>query len=173
MNWTLVVTKPARRDLERLPDRDRERILKALHDLQGDPFTGESNIFSSRVAETERQLPHLLRPLDREASSRSHCHQTENDHHVLSADPLHLVKCDLIARPVVELGRPRRLVRRDRLRILQSCRRGDAASRGEPLISIRELFNPCLPSLAGHRPTRPERYVVFTYHFLARRFPAN
>lgn len=41
MNWTLVVTKPAQRDLERLPDRGRQRLLDALDALQADPFTGD------------------------------------------------------------------------------------------------------------------------------------
>ena len=34
------------------------------------------------------------------------------------ANPLHLIKRDLIARPIIELRRPRRLVRGDQLRIL-------------------------------------------------------
>ena len=41
MTWTLVVTKPARRDLERLPERDRKRILQTLDALQTDPFSGD------------------------------------------------------------------------------------------------------------------------------------
>ncbi|MGA2181494.1 MAG: type II toxin-antitoxin system RelE/ParE family toxin [Bryobacteraceae bacterium] len=41
MNWTLVVTKPARRSLARLPNPDRERILHALDALQADPFSGD------------------------------------------------------------------------------------------------------------------------------------
>jgi mRNA-degrading endonuclease RelE of RelBE toxin-antitoxin system len=41
MNWTLVVTNPARKDLEKLPDRDRKRILRALDALQADPFSGD------------------------------------------------------------------------------------------------------------------------------------
>jgi mRNA-degrading endonuclease RelE of RelBE toxin-antitoxin system len=42
MTWTLVVTKPARRDLERLPERDRKRILQTLDALQTDPFSGDA-----------------------------------------------------------------------------------------------------------------------------------
>lgn len=41
MNWTLIVTKPARRSLARLPDHDQERILRALDALQADPFSGD------------------------------------------------------------------------------------------------------------------------------------
>ena len=40
-NWTLVVASPARRDLGKLPDRDRKRILQALDALQADPFSGD------------------------------------------------------------------------------------------------------------------------------------
>ncbi len=39
MNWTLLVTKPAQRDLERLSSRDRDRVVSALEALQTDPFS--------------------------------------------------------------------------------------------------------------------------------------
>ncbi len=41
MNWTLVVSKPARKGLARLPDGDRERIVRALDALAADPFSGD------------------------------------------------------------------------------------------------------------------------------------
>ena len=41
MNWKLVVANPARKDLGRLPERDRQRILRALDALQADPFSGD------------------------------------------------------------------------------------------------------------------------------------
>jgi len=41
MNWTLVVANPARKDLGKIPDRDRQRILRALDALQADPFSGD------------------------------------------------------------------------------------------------------------------------------------
>ena len=41
MNWTLLVTKPAKKDLEKLPDRDQVRIERALDALQSDPFSGD------------------------------------------------------------------------------------------------------------------------------------
>lgn len=41
MNWTLLVTKPARKDLEKLPSRDQLRILDALDGMEADPFSGD------------------------------------------------------------------------------------------------------------------------------------
>jgi mRNA-degrading endonuclease RelE of RelBE toxin-antitoxin system len=41
MNWILVVANPARKDLGKIPDRDRQRILRALDALQADPFSGD------------------------------------------------------------------------------------------------------------------------------------
>lgn len=41
MNWTLLVTKPARKDLARLPRQDQVRIERALDAMQRDPFSGD------------------------------------------------------------------------------------------------------------------------------------
>jgi mRNA-degrading endonuclease RelE of RelBE toxin-antitoxin system len=41
MNWTLLVAKPAQKDLEKLPSRDQARIEQALDALQIDPFGGD------------------------------------------------------------------------------------------------------------------------------------
>jgi mRNA interferase RelE/StbE len=41
MNWTLLVSKPAQKDLERFPSRDQVRIESALDALQDDPFSGD------------------------------------------------------------------------------------------------------------------------------------
>ena len=41
MHWTLLVAKPAKKDLEKLPDREQVRIEHALDSLQRDPFTGD------------------------------------------------------------------------------------------------------------------------------------
>jgi hypothetical protein len=38
---------------------------------------------------------------------------------VLNHDPLHLVECDFIARPIVKLRGPRRFMRRDRSRVFE------------------------------------------------------
>jgi mRNA-degrading endonuclease RelE of RelBE toxin-antitoxin system len=41
MNWTLLVTKPARKGLEKSPNKDQIRIEQALDLLQSDPFSGD------------------------------------------------------------------------------------------------------------------------------------
>jgi mRNA-degrading endonuclease RelE of RelBE toxin-antitoxin system len=41
MHWTLLVAKPAKKDLEKIPDRDQVRIEHALESLQRDPFSGD------------------------------------------------------------------------------------------------------------------------------------
>jgi mRNA interferase RelE/StbE len=41
MTWQLLVTKPARKELEKLPTRDRVRITQALTLLEDDPFRGD------------------------------------------------------------------------------------------------------------------------------------
>jgi mRNA-degrading endonuclease RelE of RelBE toxin-antitoxin system len=41
MNWTLLVTKPARKALEKLPNSDQLRIEHALDELENNPFSGD------------------------------------------------------------------------------------------------------------------------------------
>ncbi len=41
MNWNLLVTKPSRKELERLPDRQQLRIVRALQAMETDPFDGD------------------------------------------------------------------------------------------------------------------------------------
>jgi mRNA-degrading endonuclease RelE of RelBE toxin-antitoxin system len=41
VNWTLLVTKPARKELEKLPDKDQRRIQQALDQLEDNPFSGD------------------------------------------------------------------------------------------------------------------------------------
>lgn len=41
MNWTLLVTNPARKELAKLPSKDQFRIERALDALQRDPFSGD------------------------------------------------------------------------------------------------------------------------------------
>ena len=41
MNWRVQVADRARRELERLPRRDGERILRALASMEADPFGGD------------------------------------------------------------------------------------------------------------------------------------
>lgn len=41
MNWILLVTNPARKDLAKLPRQDQVRIERALDALRRDPFSGD------------------------------------------------------------------------------------------------------------------------------------
>jgi len=41
MSWRVQLADRARRELERLPRRDRQRILGALASMQQDPFSGD------------------------------------------------------------------------------------------------------------------------------------
>jgi len=41
MNWTLLVTRPAKRELEKLPNRDQLRLESALDSMEADPFSGD------------------------------------------------------------------------------------------------------------------------------------
>jgi mRNA-degrading endonuclease RelE of RelBE toxin-antitoxin system len=41
MNWNLLVTKNAQKELAKLPDRDQQRIEAALDEMAVDPFRGD------------------------------------------------------------------------------------------------------------------------------------
>jgi mRNA-degrading endonuclease RelE of RelBE toxin-antitoxin system len=41
MTWTVIVAKPARKQLARFPAKDRTRIEAALKAMAGDPFSGD------------------------------------------------------------------------------------------------------------------------------------
>jgi mRNA-degrading endonuclease RelE of RelBE toxin-antitoxin system len=41
MNWNLLVTKNAGKELARLPSRDQQRIEAALDEIEADPFSGD------------------------------------------------------------------------------------------------------------------------------------
>jgi mRNA-degrading endonuclease RelE of RelBE toxin-antitoxin system len=41
MNWNLLVTKSARKELARLPSRDQQRIAAALDEIATKPFSGD------------------------------------------------------------------------------------------------------------------------------------
>ena len=41
MNWNLLVAGPARKQLQKLPTRDRGRVKHALLAMQDDPFGGD------------------------------------------------------------------------------------------------------------------------------------
>jgi len=40
MNWQLLVTKSAKKELAKLPNQDQVRLERALDALQNDPFSG-------------------------------------------------------------------------------------------------------------------------------------
>jgi mRNA-degrading endonuclease RelE of RelBE toxin-antitoxin system len=41
MNWNLLVTGPAQKQLRRIPERDRGRVEAALLEMQDEPFSGD------------------------------------------------------------------------------------------------------------------------------------
>jgi mRNA-degrading endonuclease RelE of RelBE toxin-antitoxin system len=41
MNWNLLVTGNARKELAKLPDRDQRQIVAALQAMEADPFGGD------------------------------------------------------------------------------------------------------------------------------------
>ena len=41
MNWTVVVAKAAQKELERLPAKDRDKIVAVLRSMADDPFSGD------------------------------------------------------------------------------------------------------------------------------------
>jgi len=41
MNWSLQVTKPAQKDLAKLPAREADRVRTALLSMRVDPFGGD------------------------------------------------------------------------------------------------------------------------------------
>lgn len=41
MEWTVVLAGPARKSLDRIPAKDRKRILSALSEMQQNPFQGD------------------------------------------------------------------------------------------------------------------------------------
>jgi mRNA-degrading endonuclease RelE of RelBE toxin-antitoxin system len=41
MTWTLTVANDAEKNLRRVPRRDRQRLIRALREMQDDPFSGD------------------------------------------------------------------------------------------------------------------------------------
>jgi len=41
MNWNLLVTGPAQKQLRRIPEKDRKRVEAALLEMQDEPFSGD------------------------------------------------------------------------------------------------------------------------------------
>jgi mRNA-degrading endonuclease RelE of RelBE toxin-antitoxin system len=61
MNWTLLVTKPAKKALEKLPSREQIRIERVLALMERNPFAGDiKRLEPSWVAQARWQLSNLL-----------------------------------------------------------------------------------------------------------------
>lgn len=56
MNWKLVVTKNARKELAKLPSRDQLRIEAALDAMEADPFGGDIKRLNLRPPSWRRRL---------------------------------------------------------------------------------------------------------------------
>ena len=41
MNWMVVLTRPAKKELSKIPSKDLKYIEKALSGMQSDPFLGD------------------------------------------------------------------------------------------------------------------------------------
>src|SRR5258706_248073 len=83
MNWTLLVTKPAQKDLEKLPSRDQVRIERALDSLQIDPFSGDIKRLQARVVTEILRVPR--EPVgESECPGRRFSTNSENPHKRIS-----------------------------------------------------------------------------------------
>jgi len=56
MSWTINVTRPAKKDLEKLPDKDYERVKIALIAMQIDPWSGDIARLKNQVAGLRRRV---------------------------------------------------------------------------------------------------------------------
>ena len=56
MNWTLIVAKPAQRQLERAPRADRARLLEALEAMRRDPFESDIARLKDQPANFRRRV---------------------------------------------------------------------------------------------------------------------
>ncbi len=56
MNWKLFVTGPARKQLRRLPAKDRARVSGALLEMQRDPFSGDLARLTAQPAAWRRRV---------------------------------------------------------------------------------------------------------------------
>ena len=56
MNWNLLVTGPAQKQLRRIPERDRERVKAALLEMQDEPFSGDLVRLHARPTAWRRRI---------------------------------------------------------------------------------------------------------------------
>ena len=94
MNWNLLVTKNARRELGQLPDRDQRRLLAALDENGGRsiPWRYQASA-SGWMAEARWQLSDFLRSANRGASGCGDVSQAAYDDHLLESCKVALDPC--------------------------------------------------------------------------------
>lgn len=56
MRWDLHVAGPARKQLDRLPSKDRERILALLVAMQDNPFQGDIQHLKNQLSAFRRRV---------------------------------------------------------------------------------------------------------------------
>ncbi|MBI3624908.1 MAG: hypothetical protein HY215_01965 [Candidatus Rokubacteria bacterium] len=56
MPWDLHVVRSAEKELNRIPPKDRERILAALQAMRDDPFTGDIARLKNQPAAWRRRV---------------------------------------------------------------------------------------------------------------------
>jgi mRNA-degrading endonuclease RelE of RelBE toxin-antitoxin system len=56
MNWNLLVTGPAQKQLRRIPEKDRERVKAALLAIEDEPFSGDLVRLQAQPAAWRRRV---------------------------------------------------------------------------------------------------------------------
>jgi mRNA interferase RelE/StbE len=56
MSWQLRVARRAQKELKRVPAKDRERILAALHEMSENPFSGDIVLLKGQLTGWRRRV---------------------------------------------------------------------------------------------------------------------
>ena len=56
MTWTLIVAKPAQKQLERVPWADQARLVQALESMRRNPFEGDVAQLKNQLANFRRRV---------------------------------------------------------------------------------------------------------------------
>jgi mRNA interferase RelE/StbE len=56
MIWQLHVARRAQKELKRIPGKDRERILAALHEMSENPFSGDIVLLKGQLTGWRRRV---------------------------------------------------------------------------------------------------------------------
>lgn len=56
MSWQLRVANRAQKELKRVPAKDRERILAALHEMSENPFSGDIVLLKGQLTGWRRRV---------------------------------------------------------------------------------------------------------------------